>query len=149
MRRQSTMATAFAIACAVSCGQTTSDQAESDPPSVSCGEDRCSPPTEYCCALYGTTEAGGCRPAFEADNCTGSSSVAMLCDGPEDCPGTLCCGLNGAGLPILGAIQCATVCPMDGGHTLLCQPHGAEVCPKGYACEVSPLLPAYHVCTPI
>ncbi len=73
----------------------------------------------------------------------------MLCDGPEDCPGTLCCGLNGSGLPILGAIQCATVCPMDGAHTLLCQPNAAEVCPKGFACEVSPLLPAYHVCTPI
>jgi hypothetical protein len=116
---------------------------------VLCGWGICAAQTEFCCVSYQPQGSGECLPIGAAGSCTGASSVAMLCDGPEDCAGTLCCGANGSGLPFVGVIECKSSCPFDGMHTLFCQPWAPETCPNGTACKPAPLLPTYHSCQSI
>jgi hypothetical protein len=116
---------------------------------VLCGWGICSLDLEYCCAAYQPQGAGECRPMSQLGNCTGSSSIAMLCDGPEDCPGGFCCGNNGSGLPYVDVIECASSCTIDWPHTLFCHPWASDVCPNGTACKPAPMLSAYYSCQPI
>ncbi len=115
---------------------------------VTCGQSHCSAPAEFCCAAYQPAGAGDCQPKSAYQQCTGSTGVAMFCDGPEDCdPGRVCCGINGSGLPFIGAIQCADTCSVgDWTHTQFCQPGAPNDCPNAAVCKPCPLLSTYFCC---
>jgi len=117
--------------------------------SVVCGTGACAGPAQYCCAVYQTPTASHCEPAAQSDLCTGSVSIAMLCDGPEDCGGTFCCGFNGSGLPFVGTVHCAATCALDAMHERFCRPAQPDACPSGYACKPTPLPSNYFSCRPL
>lgn len=56
---------------------------------ILCGTARCNVGAQICCQ---TATASTCQPRGSA--CTG---IAMSCDGTEDCPGEVCCGILPAG----------------------------------------------------
>src|SRR2546423_8840924 len=62
---------------------------------VACGTDSCSSP-EVCCVAGGPV----------APMCTSACHTqAFACDGPEDCPGQVCCEVMGGGSECKAALQ--------------------------------------------
>jgi hypothetical protein len=69
------------------------------------------------------------------------SSDQIRCDGPEDCPGEVCCErLNGPQTQVRH-LDCQSQCGTD---PRIC--HTSQDCPAGLQCVPSSLLPGYYHC---
>ncbi len=84
-------------------------------------------------------------------NCQGIAchDFQITCDGPEDCPGKICCadtGFLGGGYDV---VECRDSCVSDTvGATRkeVCHP-GGQPCANGTACQADPMLPpSYYTC---
>jgi hypothetical protein len=85
---------------------------------------------------------GQCLPS---GNCN-SGETEVNCDGPEDCPGEICCGTFSI-LDGYTVLECAATCDSQ-GEVIVCDPNGPPAqCPGQTNCESSTYLPAgYEVC---
>jgi hypothetical protein len=107
--------------------------------SVACGSSSCALPATFCCALYNQPDQ--CMSAGEL--CFYGVDVA--CDGPEDCPGQICCGK----LAIKGqnksyeSMSCEATCTGTDRREI-CGASGS--CASGKSCGTSDLLPQYRDC---
>ena len=95
--------------------------------SVACGTDSCSSP-DVCCVAGGPV-ASMCVAACHAQ--------AFACDGPEDCPGQVCCEVMGGGSECKAAAQCTQ--PKLCHQTGECGAGGGKCCALGQT--------EYKVCT--
>jgi hypothetical protein len=107
--------------------------------SVECGSTSCPVPAELCCALYNQphiciSPGESCFPG-----------VDVACDGPEDCPGQICCGK----LFIQGQnksyelMSCESSCTGKDRREI-CGSSGT--CTTDGSCGPSDLLPQYRDC---
>ena len=115
---------------------------------IVCGNSVCSiPGGEFCCHRDGFQQPI-CRKLGE--QCFGD--LPILCDGPEDCPGSVCCGnTETVGFPFPTTryvrVECKSSTSADQCDVVLCDPGGSNVCESGTSCEDSSALPdGYHVC---
>jgi hypothetical protein len=100
--------------------------------------------------------AGGCGWTPRVDNPAGScgnpggGKYWMNCDGPNDCPGGVCCshfnGFSSGGVNCYPGNQSGIGgCPPDDSETygLVCDPLD-DKCPSGYHCEAHPTYPTSY-----
>jgi len=112
-------------------------------PQVACsGPVECNP-GEVCCFNRGPNDHCG-KPG----NC-GGDLIEISCDGPEDCPGSICCGdrdPNNMFQPYLD-IKCQAMCdPINTAQVVICG-NDASVCNQyGLQCQPSTVLPGYMIC---
>jgi hypothetical protein len=85
---------------------------------VVCGTDTCATP-DVCCV--------GAGPA--ASVCRAACPQGFACDGPEDCPGQVCCEVMGGGSECKAAAQCAQ--PKICHTTADCGTGGGKCCDLG------------------
>lgn len=105
-------------------------------PSVTCD------PYKVCCYHVTDYTKDHCATA---DSCDLNFYGALKCNGPEDCPGGVCClkTTEALGLTFKDS-ECAGVCPAD--QELMCNPMN-PVCGQGQSCV--PMLmnyQGYNVC---
>lgn len=92
------------------------------------------------------------NPAGSCGN-PGSGNYYMTCDGPNDCPGGVCCshfnGFFSGGVTCFGGNQSGIGgCPPDDTefYALVCDPLN-DKCPAGYHCEAHPTYPTDYWAT--
>lgn len=69
--------------------------------------------------------------------------IVVTCDGPEDCPGEICCATYDAAEQTYTDISCADVCASQ----TLCDPAASMPCPNGQVCKSTQYLdPGYSAC---
>ena len=97
---------------------------------------RCDLDTQECCIDIG---AGGAAECVAAEAC--DSGVAASCDGPEDCPGTVCCiqgtfSFGGAGTDVSASCvdSCEYAFDLLSGSLRTVAYHGATDCGHGQSC---------------
>jgi hypothetical protein len=107
--------------------------------SVECGATSCALPATFCCALYNQPHV--CMSPGE----TCFPGVDVYCDGPEDCPGQICCGelyIQGKNKSYVRT-SCEASCTGTDRREL-CGDSGT--CTTGGTCGPSELLPQYRDC---
>jgi hypothetical protein len=81
--------------------------------------------------------AGQCDPGY----------VVLSCNGPEDCPGAVCCANQDSQQSYTG-IACQPTCEGPGA-IVMCSKTQQDVCPMGTTCQHSQQLGnGYRVCAP-
>jgi hypothetical protein len=81
--------------------------------------------------------AGQCDPGY----------VVLSCNGPEDCPGGVCCATQDNAQNYTG-IACQATCAGPGA-IVVCSKMQQDVCPPGTMCQHSQELGnGYRVCGP-
>jgi hypothetical protein len=110
-------------------------------PSVHCGDQGdCFAPLACCTDQKETFSCGA------VDDCTANQELAIECDGPEDCPGQICCGRwNDVPFQYEG-VYCALKCLMP--FVAICHFDEPDpYCPEPYKCFAEPILgPRYGYC---
>lgn len=103
------------------------------PGTVTCGSTQC--PTSQGCAFsdnYVSPVCGTITPYV---------GTYAYCDGPNDCPGQLCCRRNYTTLTQQFCLS-GTACPPSDGYSyyeLVCDGPGSTACPAGKTCQVPPI----------
>ncbi len=106
---------------------------------VQCGPATCNLQSQFCCAQYNQT------PQCKAHGGTCTYSVEVRCDGPEDCPGQVCCGklfIQGKNKSYTD-LSCQASCDKS-DENVICGAAGS--CPGSMTCKTSLLLPPYRDC---
>jgi len=104
-----------------------------------------------CCVGDGT--GAQCVPATQPCFCTGilCNTTRIRCDGPEDCPGQLCCAEIGLTSGSIEQLVCRNDCANDFVGTTrreVCHT-GGVACQNGSSCEpFAGLPPGYALCAP-
>ena len=104
-----------------------------------------------CCVGDGT--GAECVPLSQLCVCTGilCNTTRIRCDGPEDCPGQLCCAELGFTSGDVERLICRNDCANDFVGTTrreVCHP-GGQACQNGSKCEpFASLPPGYALCAP-
>lgn len=112
-------------------------------PSVHCGEQTdCFSPLACCTDQKGNYSCG------TTTECTAKQQIAIECDGPEDCPGQICCGRWNQMAFQYDGVYCAFKCLMP--FVAICHfDEPAPICPSPYKCLAEPILgPRYGYCGP-
>jgi len=112
-------------------------------PSVHCGEQgECTTPL-VCCTDQKNTHSCGTTA-----DCMVNQELAIECDGPEDCPGAICCGRWNEGAYNYDGVYCALKCLMP--FVAICHFDEPDpYCPETYNCFAEPILgPRYGYCGP-
>ena len=81
---------------------------------------------------------GMCMPGF----------IEITCNGPEDCPGQICCGtlMVQNGNATYQDISCQSTCNQQ-DNIVVCSETNPGVCPAGTTCQQSMVLgTGYHIC---
>jgi hypothetical protein len=97
---------------------------------VSCGSTTCTG-GDKCCAVE--PAPGYCTATSNQCTCTGSNCTTtdVQCDGPEDCPGQMCCGVFSVQLNRYTRTECRNSCASGGGTIR------REMCHPGQTCTDS------------
>ncbi|MCE7891228.1 MAG: hypothetical protein DYH12_16285 [Sorangiineae bacterium PRO1] len=109
---------------------------------VACGADQCELGSgERCCHKYGSGSwSSACQPQSQA--CSGIAT--SNCDGPEDCPGQVCCGKVANNYLSSMTCEAASACQYSSGYRVICGASGQ--CPSGYVCKTLSSPPGYKYC---
>ncbi len=109
---------------------------------VSCGSTACTG-GDKCCALEPTP--GYCTATNNQCACTGSNCTTtdLRCDGPEDCPGQVCCGVFSFQQNRYTRTECRNSCTSSGGTIMREMCHPGQTCSNpNQTCSQSQGLPA-------
>lgn len=112
-------------------------------PSVHCGEQgECTTPLACC------TDQVETYSCLTPPDCELKGNLAISCDGPEDCPGQICCGRYNQTNGAYDGVYCATKCILPFVH--ICHFDEPDpLCPEFLTCHEEPLLgPRYGYCGP-
>lgn len=73
-------------------------------------------------------------------------AAPITCDGPEDCPGQVCCGtiMQYGGQSFYSRVRCQSNCGQQ-DERVFCGNH-QNACPNGTQCQNSQLLPGFRAC---
>jgi hypothetical protein len=130
-------------------------------PPLHCGAQECEFGAESCCwdaqewnpGPQGVCVTGGpldddCNTDFNFGQF--GAETRIECQLPEHCPGEHCCGhrnvFDAIGFAYYDTTSCEPSC--DDPNRILCDPNGPDVCPAGWSCGESTLLPpGYFICT--
>jgi len=109
--------------------------------SVLCDVAPCDVSTGGVCCLPRGSGGPACEPS--GTDCE-TFYTTVTCDGPDDCPGQICCGRYQTGS--YAWVRCEDSC--DGfGYYTLCNPAGPNICDGNETCQESDPLPdSYFVC---
>lgn len=106
---------------------------------VSCGSTTCTGGDECCAVDPGT---GYCTGSSSQCSCSGAgcTTTDVQCDGPEDCPGQVCCGVFSFQQNRYTQLECRSSCS---GYNLreICHP-GQTCTDTNQTCSQSPGLPS-------
>jgi hypothetical protein len=114
---------------------------------VHCGGTTCDLATDFCCQYV---VSDGYDPTCRNDNQSCSGGTDVYCDGPEDCPGGVCCGqlvwINSQ--QYYNDIKCvpAGSCDYNQDQRVFCG-GDQSACPGGTYCKSSSVLPQYQFCS--
>lgn len=102
---------------------------------VACGTQTCDIGTgQVCC--YQLFQNLGCKQAAAC------GTIKFACDGPEDCPGQICCGTK-----LYGNVIHTTACQNNCSGTQVVFCGGSPgVCSTGTTCQPYATVPGYNVC---
>ena len=145
-----------AQSCAVVCARGRCVDPTQDPSLIGCDNASglvCNRDSEQCCQADGVAPPGACRSA--AASCP---TRFVLCDGPSDCPGRVCCQTNNSAVQSLAcrdAAECVQPVPtVPPGRfnqiRMVCDPANPS-CPAGAQCLRSSLNfvdATFFVCVP-
>ena len=109
---------------------------------VNCGSSQCdvSKGGTCCASFQGLTCASGSQ-------CPNQPAAPIKCDGPEDCPGQVCCGTIVQYGPnsYYSQIRCQNSCGQQ-NERVMCGNH-PNACPNNQQCVNSQLLPGFRACS--
>jgi hypothetical protein len=107
---------------------------------VACPSAPCDVSSGGVCCLPLLGQTGQCLPS---GNCM-VTETSVTCDGPEDCPGEICCGtFSGGNYTVL---ECSPTCNGQ-GNVIVCDSAGPNQCMGNANCVPSNFLPpGYEVC---
>lgn len=80
---------------------------------------------------------------FQCVQASACAAITFACDGPEDCPGQVCCGIKLYGNVIRSA-ACQDSC--SGANLVVICGGSPGACPVGMTCQPYQQVPAYRVC---
>jgi hypothetical protein len=102
-------------------------------------------PGEICC--FNPNGPGDhCGTSGQCD----SGDVELSCNGPDDCPGGICCATLDPSLQSLTAIACQATCAAP-NELVVCSKMEPDVCPSGTSCHQDQQLGTgngYRFCVP-
>ena len=111
---------------------------------IRCGTSACqSAIGEMCCRQQDNVWCEISKCTCEGFACQADS---ISCDGPEDCPGQVCCHDRSI---LKGDVSCEKECEggITGGKDVLCDPMAPDPCGDGKACVPSTALPqGFFIC---
>ncbi len=126
-------------ACDVACGSGEVCVDGSCGIGVRCGNAVCNVSSDRCCLGTGdgTCGSGAC----------GTNETPVTCDGPEDCPGLLCCGNYDVVKSRFTDLACTDLPCIGGNVFIICDPDGPDQCATTDVCAPHPDLPSgYWAC---
>ncbi len=115
------------------------------PGATNCGSNAnptvCSP-TEKCCVLSPGPDYCGAKTATCACSGPNCDITNVSCDGPEDCPGQICCGTFSFQQNQYTDLACKNTCNGNNEREI-CHPNGNTCSNPNETCSSSTFLPSY------
>lgn len=115
-----------------------------NPPVVQCGAMSCDIMGAQACCWDKNGSKNDCDPT---GGC-GNNETTITCDGPEDCPGQICCGTFVAAQGEFSDLSCASTCDAPGTELIICHVGDASPCGGLNCVQGGELDTGYGYCVP-